>query len=318
MEVRRFCERLGIPRSTWYYWRAGHVCGREVKRWPAPVVDQIEDDVTQVAEKYPAFGHRKVWGKLRRAGSLASQSSVKRAMAKNQLLHSRSYKAEVRERARKRRAAFVEAKDRRNSIWQLDFTEFETTTGSIWQLAPVVDRHAKVVLACHISGRQAASDAIAALSAAIDSAEEMLGFPLLDDCTDTETGEVTPVIVVTDNGPAFKSKAFANFIAARPYLDHARTRYRAPQTNGVVERFNESLKYDRLYREEIATMLELEGAVSEYVEHFNTDRPHEALDMAYPIEAYQADPDRPFVAWPKTSAAETYLRLKRAAPVQKS
>lgn len=59
------------------------------------------------------------------------------------------------------------------------------------------------------------------------------------------TGEITPVVVVTDNGPAFKSKTFASYIASRPELDHARTRYRAPQTNGVVERFNESIKRPR-------------------------------------------------------------------------
>lgn len=151
MEVSRFCERLGIPRSTWYYWRRGHLCGSEVKRWPAPVVDAIEDDVSEVAEKYPAFGHRKVWGKLRRAGTLVSQSSVKRAMARRSLLHSPTYKAEVRERARKRRSAFIEAKERRNRVLQLDFTAYETTSGSTWQLAPVVDRHAKVALTCQVS-----------------------------------------------------------------------------------------------------------------------------------------------------------------------
>jgi hypothetical protein len=35
MSVRRFCSRLKSPPSTWYYWRASHVHGREVRRWPA-------------------------------------------------------------------------------------------------------------------------------------------------------------------------------------------------------------------------------------------------------------------------------------------
>ncbi|RIK04056.1 MAG: hypothetical protein DCC49_13695 [Acidobacteria bacterium] len=55
-------------------------------------------------------------------------------------------------------------------------------------------------------------------------------------------------------------------------------------------------------------MLELEAAIDNYVGRLNADRPNEALGMAYPIEAYQADPYRPFVAPPKTSAAETFLR----------
>jgi hypothetical protein len=35
---------------------------------------------------------------------------------------------------------------------------------------------------------------------------DLLGRPLLDDVTDPETGEITPVIVMTDNGPCFKSR----------------------------------------------------------------------------------------------------------------
>ena len=41
MTIERFCHRLGIPRSTYYYWRGAHLAGREVRRWPAPVVDEI-------------------------------------------------------------------------------------------------------------------------------------------------------------------------------------------------------------------------------------------------------------------------------------
>lgn len=65
-------------------------------------------------------------------------------------------------------------------------------------------------------------------------------------------------------------------------------------------------------------MIELETAISEYLDHYNTDRPHEALGMAYPIEAYQADPEKPFMAWPKTSAVEAFLRLERSDHVQES
>ena len=44
---------------------------------------------------------------------------------------------------------------------------------------------------------------------------------------------------MTDNGPAYKSADFALFIARRPELAHVRTRHHSPETNGVVERFNE-------------------------------------------------------------------------------
>ena len=50
-------------------------------------------------------------------------------------------------------------------------------------------------------------------------------------------------MVVTDNGLAMKSVAVARWFAGRPHLSHVRTRHRAPHTNGVVERWFESLKY---------------------------------------------------------------------------
>ena len=45
-------------------------------------------------------------------------------------------------------------------------------------------------------------DAIAAIQAAVDQAGRLLGGSLLEDCTDMVTGEVAPVVIVTDNGPA--------------------------------------------------------------------------------------------------------------------
>ncbi len=69
---------------------------------------------------------------------------------------------------------------------------------------------------------------------------------------------------MTDNGPAYKSADFMRFIAGRSELTHVRTRHHAPETNGVVERFNGSLKYEHLYRLEIADALELADQTDTY------------------------------------------------------
>jgi len=41
------------------------------------------------------------------------------------------------------------------------------------------------------------------------------------------------------------------FITGRPELRHVRTRVRTPCQNGVRERAFQSLKYERLYRQQI-------------------------------------------------------------------
>ena len=52
---------------------------------------------------------------------------------------------------------------------------------------------------------------------------------------DPDTGEVSPLVIVTDNGPAMKSVAVAKWFAAQPGIVHVRTRHKSPHTNGVIE-----------------------------------------------------------------------------------
>ncbi|WP_123686333.1 integrase core domain-containing protein [Amycolatopsis thermoflava] len=70
------------------------------------------------------------------------------------------------------------------------------------------------------------------------------------DADDFVIGEApAPVAVVTDNGPCFRGTVFAEaFTGDDPLFRHVRTRVRSPQTNGVVERFFGTLKYEHLYR----------------------------------------------------------------------
>jgi transposase InsO family protein len=286
MPVARFCRRLGIPRSTWYCWRDAHLAGRPHRRWPAPVVDAIEEPAAAQAHRWSAWGHRKIWAMLRADGVSVSQSSVYRGLKRRNLLQPGNYHAERRALAQARKQAFVTAPGRRNRVWQMDFTRFEITSGAVWWLCPVTDYHAKVCLSAWASTTIAGRDAIAALGAAIEGAEKLLGHTLLEDCLDVETGELVPVIVVTDNGAAFKSADFARFIASRSELRHVRTRNHAPETNGVVERFNQAIKYEHLYRHEIPHGQALVDEVEAYLGIYNRVRPHEALGFGTPLETY--------------------------------
>jgi transposase InsO family protein len=294
MTVVRFVARLGIPRNTWYYWRAATLAGRPVRRWPAPVVDEIEEPVAQKAEQHSAWGHRKIWGLMRTDGYRISQASVKRAMARRNLLLPQRYQAERRAMAKARRAVFDTPPTRRNRLWQTDFSEFETTTLGDWQLGGVVDYVAKVNLACAVTPTQTGRDAVAKIEAAIAESERVLGCTLREECLNPETGEIEPLVIVSDNGPGYKSDRFARFVASHNgILAHVRTRYRSPQTNGVIERFFESIKYEHLYRHEIPDAIALTTHVEAYRSLYNQVRPHEALGFITPMHAYLADPTQP-------------------------
>ncbi len=60
-----------------------------------------------------------------------------------------------------------------------------------------------------------------------------------------------PIAIVSDNGSCYRGKDFQTLFTGSdpPLLRHIRTRIKSPpQTNGVIERFFETLKYEHLFR----------------------------------------------------------------------
>jgi putative transposase len=190
-----------------------------------------------------------------------------------------------------------------NQVWQLDFTEFETSMGGIWRIAGIADYWSKLEFGWRVSPTQNHHDAIAAIQVALDETKRLLRRTLLETITDTETGELRPVAIVTDNGPCFKSHPFARFIDRHPELIHIRTRVKSPGQNGVRERAFRSLKYEHLYRVEIDDGHQFGIETESYRQLFNTVRPHQTLDGKRPLDVHlEARQTRPT---PKLSEPET-------------
>lgn len=148
------------------------------------------------------------------------------------------YVRERRDLAGVRRKAFVELPTRRNRVWQMDFFELETAGGGTWRSGDVIDYATKLVLAGprHADADHQRRDRLRA--GRHRARERALGRPLIEDLTCPQTGHVTPVFLVTDNGPCSKRGGFARYIGARPELRHIRTRRKSPQSNGVIQRYH--------------------------------------------------------------------------------
>jgi transposase InsO family protein len=116
----------------------------------------------------------------------------------------------------------------------------------------------------------------------------MFGHPLADLCeVDPETGEPLPVVtIVTDNGGPFRSFRFEAFIELHPELHHVRTRIKSPGQNGSRERGFGTLKYERLYIDEIDDALMLAKRAEDYRHEYNETRPHEAIAFNRPREVH--------------------------------
>ncbi|MBA2516114.1 MAG: transposase [Solirubrobacterales bacterium] len=295
LSVAGFCRAVGLPRRTFYDRRAGHRAGALARGpWPTPARDGIRVIIVELALKYPMWGHRKIaWLARHEHGLTVAEATCLRILREAGLVLPVDYVRERRDLAGARREAFLETSTQRNRVWQMDFFELETSGGGTWRSGDVIDYATKLVLAGPVTATQTHRDAIASVQLALDRAAELLGRPLLEDLTDPETGEITPIYLVTDNGPCFRASAFARYIASRPELTHIRTRRRSPQTNGVIERYHGAIKIEQLWRQLPADGTEMTRMVDDFRHLYNDVRPHEYLDGDRPTDRYLAEPISP-------------------------
>ncbi len=297
MPTARFCSLVGVPERSWRRWQARARTGAPVKGpWPRPARENVREAARRHALAHPAWGHRKVWAMVRHDGHRVSQATILRLLRDEGLILPAAYQRERRQLAARRKAAFADEPTGPNQVWQLDFSEFETTTGGTWRIAGCRDYWSKYEHPWHVSPTANQHDAIAAIELALADYETLFGRPLIDACARDGDGNVIPAVtVVTDNGGPFRSFRFEHFITAHPELRHVRTRVRTPGQNGSRERGFGSLKYERLFLEEIDDVLSLVAHADDYRADYNTVRPHEAIAWNRPLEVHLglADPLTP-------------------------
>ena len=236
---------------------------------------------------------------MRADGHDVTNSSVQRALRRRGLLLPQGFRADRKSWAVLRRRVFREPPTERNRVWQTDFSEFETACGGIWRISAVVDYVSKYCLAITVTPTSRGVDAVRCLELAIEEAQRVLGLidlradrGLMDilNADDAVIGQApAPIAVVSDNGPCYRGKTFQalfNTTNDDPLLRHVRTRIKSPQTNGVIERFFGTLKYEHLFRGYIGDGDALDMEVHRFRIIYNTIRPHQALADLTPKQAY--------------------------------
>jgi len=289
MSTARFCRLIDMPERTWRRWQARARSGGRAKGpWPRPARAAAAELARPHALAHPAWGHRKVWAMVRHDGHVVSQATVLRGLREEGLILPAHYQRERRQLAQRRKAAFATDPTGANQVWQLDFSEFETTSGGTWRLAGCRDYWSKYEHPFHISPTGNQHDAIDAVELAMADYQAMFGHPLIDACeVDVRTGELLPALtLVTDNGGPFRSFRFEAFIASHPEFAHVRTRVKTPGQNGSRERGFGTLKYERLFLDEIDDALTLAQRAEEYRLEYNQVRPHEALSWNRPLQVH--------------------------------
>ncbi|WP_313404812.1 IS3 family transposase [Aeromicrobium sp.] len=119
-----------IPERTWRRWQARARVGEPARKpHPRPAPDAAAALVDKHAAKHPAWGHRKIWAMVRHDGHVVSEATVLRRLRDQGLILPDQYQRE------RRKAAFADEPTGPDQVWQLDFSEFETTSGGTWRIA---------------------------------------------------------------------------------------------------------------------------------------------------------------------------------------
>lgn len=93
--------------------------------------------------------------------------------------------------------------------------------------------------------------------------------------------------VMTDNGAAYVSHAFAQALAALG-ARHLRTRPYTPRTNGKAERLIQTLLREWAYAQAYRSSIPRALALRPYLAYYNTERPHTALGFTTPRQRLAA------------------------------
>jgi len=276
--LERVCQVLEFPRSTIYAQRAAArvVPLRSQRRGPKPKLPDagllvaIRADLD--ASPFTGEGHRKVWARLRIVGGIrVSRARVLRLMRENSLLspHRRPQGEPVLHDG-----SIIT--DRPNEMWGTDGIRIETVDeGWAWVFAAVdhFDACCVGIHAVKIGNRFAALQPIAQ------------GLRTEFGATGAAAGR--GLTLRMDHGTQYTADDFLNqvrFWGVAPSFAFVAE----PQTNGVAERFNRTLKEQVIHGRVFRNVEEVRAAVTAFKDLYNQHWRLEKLDFMSPLEARQA------------------------------
>jgi transposase InsO family protein len=184
-----------------------------------------------------------------------------------------------------------------NECWQSDFTHYPLADGTGTEILTWLDDHARYALS--VTGHRAVTGPVvlAAFRAAV-------------------AGHGVPASTLTDNGMVYTTR-FSGGRGGRNGFEHELRRLGVrqkngspnhPQTQGKVERFQQTLKkWLAAQTVQPVTVAELQAQLDAFTAYYNTARPHRSLPhRATPATAYNARPK----AAPGSRAADTHDRVR--------
>lgn len=258
ISVRIQCNLLSLNRSMVYYTPKGE------SLLNLKLMRLIDEQFL----KTPFYGSRQMARFLKREGYCVSRNRVRRLMKKMGI--TAVYQAPRTSIANKTHRIYpyllrgLDIKHS-NQVWCTDITYLPTKTGFMYLVA-VMDWYSRKVLSWRISNTMDTNFCIEAL----DQAIENYG---------------VPEIFNTDQGSQFTSFEFTNVLRNHKIKISIDGKGRW-MDNVFIERLWRSLKYEALYLHNPETGSALKIVIKQWINFYNSERPHSTFDGNTPNEVY--------------------------------
>jgi putative transposase len=241
MSERRACRTVQLSRCVYRY--------QEKRSTDEPLVQELR----QLAEKQPRWGCGKMSDYLRNQGHAWNHKRIRRVY-RSLALH---LKRKPKKRLPARTAQALEVPGQQNQTWSLDFMSDALSTGRTFRTLNVIDDFNREALWIEVDTSLPAERVVRVL-------EKLLSW------------RGKPATIRMDNGPELISQRLENW-AQEKQIELLHIQPGKPAQNAYIERFNRTYREDVLDAYSFEDLQEVRHITEEWLEGYNTIRPHEAL-----------------------------------------
>jgi putative transposase len=238
---------------------------------------QVETLIVQLKKEHPTWGAPKIREKIRRLHSAVTLPAISTVHA---VLDRHNLVARGRKPRYHAQGTTLSRPTQPNELWCADYKgEFQLADKRYCYPLTITDCVTRYLLCCD----------------ALETTKEMYAFTVFER-TFKDFG--LPLSIRTDNGVPFASRsAFFGLSKLSVWwlrlgIGIERIKPGNPQQNGRHERMHLTLKKEAT-KPPAKNFLQQQGKFDDFIEEFNHDRPHQALNMKYPGELYSPSP-RPY------------------------
>jgi len=253
LSERAACRVINMSRSVYHY--------QPDTEKDMPVISALQG----LLEDYPAYGFLKLFTLLRQAGYRWNHKRVHRIYCALGL----NMRRKGKKRLPSRYPCPLDVPAQPNTSWSMDFMSDSLYEGRSFRTFNVIDDYNREVLAIEIDLSLPAQRVIRTLERIV----EWKGYPHQLRC---------------DNGPEFISLALAQWAEEHGvHLEFIKPG--TPTQNAYVERFNRTYRTEVLDFYVFHTLTEVREITEKWMQQYNYERPHEALNNQSPMSYKEAN-----------------------------